>query len=254
MKINHLSVSRAGVWDQCEQQYKYKYHLELPSLEAEPIYFAYGSFIHKIAEEYVKNKGEALITEIAEKISNGTIPMGEGKKVPVLTLEYKQKMVEHLRSLKKITDQIGYDGKTEWPFEFDLDPPNKRNVVGFIDRLVIQDDKAWVLDYKTTKKGWWRKGPKDIANDLQLRCYARVVQKEFNLKAENIKTALYYLDGGELVGATFSEESLDKVEKELLDVYRDIEGRSPDKVWGKVGDWCKRCPYAKICPFYGGKK
>jgi CRISPR/Cas system-associated exonuclease Cas4 (RecB family) len=249
MKIEHLSVSRVGVWELCRQQYKYKYHEKVPSLEEEPIYFAYGSIVHKIAEKYVEEKGEVLISEIAENVLNGKIPLGEGKKLTPLTSEYKGKLVYHIRAIKKISDQLGYEGKTEWPFRYDLDPPNGKIIVGFIDRLVQKDDKFWILDYKTTKKGPWRKGPKEIAGDLQLRTYARIVQKTFDAKPENIKAALYYLDGAELVGASFSAQSLDNVEEELLKNYVAIETTNPNSVIGNVGNHCNRCDYRKICPF-----
>lgn len=250
MNIDHLSVSRVQTWEQCRQLYKYKYHQKLPSLEEDPIYFAYGSIIHKIAEEYIVNKGNRAINEIANDVLNGKIPMDDGKKLPKLPTEYKNKLIEHIRSIKKITEQIGYEGYTEWEFNYDLDPPNKKIVMGYIDRLIQKDDKIWILDYKTTKKGWWRKGPKNIKGDLQLKTYARVVQKTFNIKAENIKAALYYLEGNELVGACFSEESLDKVEKELLNHYSEIENTNPNKVLGNVGNHCARCQFRKICPFY----
>ena len=250
MKIDHLSVSRVGVWQLCQQQYKYRYHEKLPSLEEDPIYFIYGSIVHKIAEKYIEAKGEILISEIAENVMNGKISM-DGKPVPKqLPTEYKNKLIEHIRAIKKISDQLGYDGETEWEFNYDLDPPNKRVVNGYIDRLVQKDDKFWILDYKTTKKGPWRKGAKDITSDLQLRTYARVVQKTFDVRAENVKAALYYLDGAELVGACFSESSLDSVERELLKYYLDIEKTNPNGVLGNVGSHCSRCDYRKICPFY----
>ena len=58
MKIEHLSVSRKQLWDQCNQAYKYKYHLRLASQEPEPEYFLYGKLVHKVAEEYVKNRNK----------------------------------------------------------------------------------------------------------------------------------------------------------------------------------------------------
>ena len=145
MKIKHLSVSRVGVWLLCRQQYKYKYHEELPSLEDEPIYFAYGSIIHKIAEKYIESKGEILVSEIAENVMNGKIPLGGDKKIPKLPSEYKNKLVEHIRAIKKISDQLGFDGETEWEFNYDLDPPNNRIVMGYIDRLLQKGDNFWIL-------------------------------------------------------------------------------------------------------------
>lgn len=254
MKINHLSISRLQVWRLCQKQYEYKYHLELPIPGKEPIYFLYGSIIHKIAEKYIENSGKIPLNELAESVLKGKIELNDrGKPVKAtkinLPAEYKKKLPEHLRYLQKITNQLGFGGKTEWPFEYDLDPPNKRCVVGYIDRLIQKDDKFWIIDYKTSKQGWHRKNAKNITDDLQLRCYARIVQKTFDVKAENIKTALYYLEGGELIGACFSEDSLERIEKDLLKAYLDIESTQPSNVWGNVGDHCRMCPYLALCPF-----
>lgn len=250
MKIPYISVSRLQTYQVCPQQYKYKYHLELAPMGEEPIYFAYGSIIHRIAEEYILNKGEIGINEIANDVLSGKIELGDGKKVPKLPTEYKNKIPEHIRAIKKISDQIGYEGFTEYEFLMDLDPPNKKQVKGFIDRLVQKDDKFWILDYKTTKKGMWRKNAKTISNDLQLRTYARVIQREFGAAAHNIKTGLYYLEGAELVGACFTEQSLENVENELIKYYDEIKNTEPNTVLGHVGQHCSRCDWRKVCPFY----
>lgn len=36
LTIEHMSVSRHGVWKLCQQQYKYKYHLKVVSDSPEP--------------------------------------------------------------------------------------------------------------------------------------------------------------------------------------------------------------------------
>jgi CRISPR/Cas system-associated exonuclease Cas4 (RecB family) len=250
MNITHISVSRKQVFDECQQKYKYKYHLSLDSGEPEPIYFAYGSIVHKIAEEYVRAKGERHITDVAQDVLDGKIELEPGVKALPLSGEYKKKLPEHLKAIAKITQQTGFDGELEYEFKYDLDPPHGRFVTGYIDRLIQKGDKFWILDYKTTKQGWWRKGPKDIVNDLQLRVYARVVQRNFGAKAENIKAALYYLDGAELVGVCFTEQSLKQAEEELLQTYLDIQNTPADLAKGKVGNHCQRCDYKKICPFF----
>jgi ATP-dependent helicase/DNAse subunit B len=255
MNINHISVSRYDVWQLCKQLYKFRYHLNIKTEESEPFYFLYGNIVHRSAEEYVLSKGKKLITEIANEIIEGKIPLEKKgfKKAPkkiILPEEYKRKLPLHLAAIMKITEQIGFDGKTEYEFEYDLDPPNKRLIVGYIDRIIIKENKFWILDYKTTKKGWWRKDKNDILTDLQLRLYARVIQKQFNAQPENIKAGLYYVEGEELIGACFSSQSLAQAEKELLNAYLEIENMHPDDAWGRVGDHCKRCEYRKICPFY----
>ena len=159
-------------------------------------------------------------------------------------------MPGHIRNVKKFADQIGYDGHLEWKFHYDLQPPDKHYITGFIDRLIIRGDKYFIIDYKTTKPGFYRKTTNSIRNDLQLRCYARVVQKEFGAKPENIRGALFYVTDGALIATKFNEESLAAAEQELHDAYKEITNTKPSEVHGRVGDQCRRCDYKKICPFY----
>lgn len=250
MNINHISVSRKKCFDTCSQQYKYRYHLKIPRPGAEPFYFVYGTIVHKIAELYVQNRGSIPIGEIAKDIIRGKIQIEEGQVCPPIPDDYKRKLQKHLRAIQNLTEKIGAEGLIEHAFRYDLDPPNDRCVTGFIDRLIIRDDKAWIIDYKTTKKGKWRVNRETVKHDLQLRMYSRVVQREFGLPAENIKAALYYLDGENLIACQYSETSLLQVEADLRESFITIEQADPDKVWGRVGYHCKNCDYCTICPFY----
>lgn len=245
MHIEHISVSRKKVFDLCQMKYRFQYHYSIKD-GVEPIYFAYGKIVHKIGELYVQNKGEKLIHEIAHEVLSEGV---EGQKV-TLPQEYRNRLPFHLKSLKKITDKVGFEGKTEYPFKHDLDPPNKRYVKGVIDRLIQNGDKFYIVDYKTTKQTPWRVGPKNILDDLQLRCYARAVQRDFGAKAENINCALYYLEGEEVVGARFSEETLKRTDEELLQAYLQIANTKPEDALGRVGEWCRRCEYKRVCSCY----
>ena len=246
----HISVSRKQLWDSCQQAYKFRYHLKIVSDEPEKPWFAYGKLVHKIAEVYVQEQGQKPIEEIATACLNGTIEVEKGQPPVKLSAEYKKKLPAHCRGIKDISDKIGYDGKIEHKFHFDLNPPHQHYITGFIDRLVIRGDRYFILDYKTTKKGNYRKNNNTIRYDLQLRCYARVVQKEFGAKPENIFAALYYLEGNELVSTGFNEASLASAEKELHDAYLHITNTHPNDVYGRMGDQCNRCEYRKICPVF----
>ena len=246
----HISVSRQQTWSDCQAKYRYKYHLKLISDEPVQPYFIYGKLVHKIAEVYVQEQGKKDINEITKECLSGKIEVEEGKGPAIIENEYKKKLPEHVKNIKTLTDKIGYDGKVEHFFHFDLDPPNNHFLTGVIDRLIVRGDKFFILDYKTTKKGRWRKNANTIRKDLQLRCYARVAQLEFGAKPENIRAALYYLDGGDLVATKFTEESLVSAQKELHDTFKHITSTNPNDVYGRVGDQCRRCEYKKMCSFY----
>lgn len=256
MNISHMSVSRKTLWDECKKKYYYKYHLKLDTDEEEPFHFTYGKIIHKIAEVYIENRGDKELQEVVKLVTEGKIPIEEKNEVfaPKIPYEYKFRMPGHLQSLNKITKEIGYDGHLEWDFKYDLDPPNNKFVIGFIDRLIIKNNKAFILDYKTTKRGKFRKNKNTVKTDLQLMTYARIVQKEFNIPAENIHTALFYLEGGNLISTKFSEKSLEEAESILLNCYNEINDYDEKNAWGNVGYHCRFCEYSKICPFYQNKK
>ena len=244
----HISVSRKQTWNECQQKYKFRYHLKMIPEGPEQPYFTYGKVVHKIAEVFVQEQGQRTIDEIASDVLAGRIEYQEGLGKPSLGREYMSKLPSHIRNIKEITEKIGFDGETEWQFKFDLQPPDNHIITGFIDRLIVRGEKYFILDYKTTKKGGWRKNANTIKKDLQLRCYARVVQKKFGAKAENINCALYYLEGGDLVSSKFSEESLIAAEQEIHDTYKHIISTHPDDVYGMVGNHCHRCDYLQVCP------
>jgi CRISPR/Cas system-associated exonuclease Cas4 (RecB family) len=255
MKIEHISISREGTWSECAKKYYYRYHLgKLPPVE--PVYFLYGKIVHKIIETYTLGAGKRDINEIVKSVLGGDIELEEGKdgkpgkKAGPLPIDYRAKLPEHLRSFMKLTKSIGFEGKVEWKFEHDLDPPNNRKLVGVIDRLLLTKDQCFIIDYKTTKRGPWRKTKATIGNDLQLQCYARIAQKNFGYKAEQIRCALFFLEGCETVDAQFSQETIDGVESRLLNVYKLIEATDAETAPGTVGKHCFRCDYKNICPYY----
>jgi len=256
LTIEHMSVSRHGVWNLCHAQYKYKYHLKVISNQPEPSYFLYGKIVHRAAEEYVKRKGTTPILHCAGEVFQGKLLLEDDQQVaPKLPPEYsKEKLISHLRPIEALHQRIGFAGETEWPFLFDIDPPHKRNVKGFIDRLMITKDgtRAFILDYKTSKKNGWRKTRANINQDLQLRTYAYVVNKEFGVAPENIRGALFYLEGAEIIDARFTKASLEAARDELLMAYKQIQNTKPGDVWGSPGNHCFRCEFSGICPFFGG--
>jgi ATP-dependent helicase/DNAse subunit B len=255
MDISHISVSRKQCFDLCQAQYRLRYHIKLEPEEKEPFYFIYGNIVHAIFEEYVKSRGTVTLEHVAQEVLEGRIPVTEDKQgnpifAPKLELEYKKRFPGHMSSIKKLCDRIGLEGITEYGFKYDLDPPHGRYAVGFIDRLIQKGDQFVIIDYKTTKKGMFRKDTSSITKDLQLRCYARVVQRQFNAPAENIRAALYYLEGGDLIGAKFSHQSLVDAENELLETYKKIQSTPEQAAWGNVGQHCRSCSYRKRCPHY----
>ena len=190
MRIDHLSVSRTQCFDLCQQQYKYRYHLKVIPDKPEQIYFMYGKLVHKAAEMYVEEKGKRPIQEIGKLLLNGEIPFEGTNSLARLTTEYHNKFWNHLANIQKLTEKVGFDGEIEYKIEYDLDSPNKKILLGFIDRLIIKNNTALIIDYKTSKDNAWRKNKQTIKQDLQMNAYAFVVHDQFGIPPENIHAAL----------------------------------------------------------------
>jgi len=250
MNIEHISVSRSKSYKQCPYYYKLKYHDKIPNPGEEQFYFVYGKIIHKIAEQVIQEKGTRKISEVVNDVLSGDIEIEEGKKAPHLPVDYKKRLPSHIKAIEKLNKSIGYEGITEHKFKYDLESPNGKFVTGFIDRIIIRGDKAWILDYKTTKKGPFRENKSTIRYDPQLRIYSRVVQKEFGIDPKNIKAALYYLEDEVILHSSYEEDSLESIEKELLEIYNEIYQHPPDHARGITGNHCNRCEYRDMCPFF----
>jgi CRISPR/Cas system-associated exonuclease Cas4 (RecB family) len=253
MNIEHISVSRSKSYKQCAYYYKLKYHDKIPNPGEEQFYFTYGKIIHKIAECHVLENGKRPLNEVAEDVFKGRIEIEDGKIAPPLPVEYRKRVPMHMRAIESLNKQIGCDGITEYKFRYDLESPKKKFVTGFIDRIIVRGDKAWIIDYKTTKKGPFRENRQTIRYDPQLRIYCRVIQKEFGIEAKNIKAALYYLEDAELLSSSYDQDSLETIERELLEIYDRITAHGPDDASGSVGQHCQRCEYKDMCPFFRNK-
>lgn len=253
MDIKYISVSRAGVFEECQQKYKFRYHLKVePPVPQQP-YFTFGSVVHKIIEEHTLSEGKENIHDISKKVLWGDIPIDKDSEIiprKDLPDAYLKRLPKMIDAYLKLSKKIGFDGECEWKFNYDLDQPNEKCVYGFIDRLIKKDGKYIIIDYKTSKKSKWRKNKRDIVGDLQLQCYSMVVANYFDVDPSNVYAALYYLEGEEFIGAQFNRETLEKTKQVLLDTYNRIQNIHPDKAWGRVGQQCKRCDYKSICPFY----
>lgn len=250
MEIEHISVSRSDCYRECPYKYRLKYHDKVPSPLPEQFYFTYGKIIHKIAEVCVVENGSRPIKEVAKDVLEGRIAVEGEKKAPPLPPDYKSRLPGHLKALERLNKGIGYSGITEFKFKYDLEVPNGKMVTGFIDRIVIKEDMAFVIDYKTTKAGPYRDNKESVKKNKQLRIYSRVVQREFGFPPERIRAGLYYLEGEESVGSSYTGEALDAVESELLGFYNSIKSHKPEEAFGKVGNHCNRCEYRDMCPFF----
>ena len=248
-----MSVSRSNCFEQCQQQYKFKYHLKTIPDRPEQIYFTYGKIVHSAAEFFVEGKGQRKIREIVDDIMSGELEFEGSEKIYMLDADYRRKLYEHTAFIEKFTEKVGYEGEIEHEVKYDLNPPNNKIFLGYIDRLIIKGNQAIILDYKTSKDNSYRKTKTTIKSDLQLCAYALYVHEHFNIAPENIQAALVYLENPAIVNTNFTKKRLDDTKDILKKTYHIIENIDPDKVVGNVGYHCRRCDFNDKCAFYRAK-
>lgn len=254
MNIEHLSVSRSGCFDLCKQQYKFRYHLKVLADKPEQQYFTYGKLVHTAAEIYVESKGARPIHDIVTDLLQGRINFDGSQNMHNLDADYFKKIYAHTSVIERFTQKVGFDGEIEYEIKYDLDPPNNRTFLGYIDRLIVKNDRAIIIDYKTSKKNKYRKNKVTIKKDLQLNAYALYVSQKFSIAPENIQAALVYLEEPEVVSTNFTLKGLEETKEFLRKSYIDIESYPEEKVKGSVGFHCQRCDYNESCTFYSFSK
>lgn len=252
MFIEHLSVSRDSCFRLCEQQYKFKYHLKVVPNVHEQLYFTYGKLIHAAAENYVLRKGSTPIKDIIEELLQGKLEFDGYDNVCRLDETYYSKLYRHADFVEKFSQRIGFEGEIEHEIKYDLHPPHGKYFLGYIDRLIIKNDSALIIDYKTSKNNSWRKNKVTIKKDLQMCAYALYVHEKFNIKPEKIEAALVYLEEPkQIINTNFTIETLRATKKYLKESYLEIEEKKPENIKPTVGSHCQRCDFFDQCP-YGG--
>ena len=111
---------------------------------------------------------------------------------------------------------------------------------GRIDRIdKLPDGTFEVIDYKT---GALKKNIK-LDNDLQLSIYALACRDV--LKIPISKLSLYYLEGNEKISTTRTDNQLNNLDKEIIELIRNMES---SKFNPTSGYHCSYCDFKPICP------
>ena len=219
LKIEYLSVSQIETFKSCPLHYKLKYIYNLPTAKTASISF--GISIHNTLKdlyESVKERGDIKEKELLEIYKNNWIEEGfENKKHKQ---EFFKKGEQYLIGIlnNNFNKHIVPD-KLEEKFTIKLFKDLK--IGGTIDRIDLLDGgNLEIIDYKT---GANIPSQKDVDKDLQLSVYAIAASEMYNLKPEQTKLSLYYLDNQEKISTTRTTEQLEKIKEEIYEYKKEIE-------------------------------
>ena len=155
------SYSSISLFQQCPRKY---HRLRVVKDIVEPVqeHLLYGSAVHKAAEEYVRDG-----TPIPEKYAFIQEYLDPLKAMP------GEKLCEYEMGLTKDMQPCGFRDKGVW-------------FRGIADLLVINGDKARIVDYKTSKSSRY-------ADKKQLELLSLLTFKHFP-QVKTIKAGLLFLD------------------------------------------------------------
>lgn len=207
------SYSSIKTFDQCPKKY---YHLRVAKdVKDEPGEAAdYGTAVHLAAEEYIRDGVPipdkfAFMRPIVEKLA--ALP---GEKHCELKLGVTKASWGY--------DPCGFFDKEVW-------------YRGIVDLLVIDGDRAWMIDYKTGKNAKY-------ADMKQLDLMAGAIFVKFP-QVQKIKSALLYVVSNDLIKKTHYRDELDSYMEVFGDQLDRLEAAMDSGVFNaKSGPLCGWCP------------
>jgi hypothetical protein len=205
------SYSSMNLFKQCPQKY-YRLRIKKDIKEPESEAMRYGTEVHKAAEEFLLNG-----TPIPEKFAFIRKPL------ETLGAKEGQKLCEYKMGLTRGLEPCGFFDKGVW-------------WRGVADLVVLQEDRAWVVDYKTG-------GSSKYADTKQLELMALGVFAHFP-KVRKVKTGLLFVVANDFVKADFTRHEESVYWRPWLDDTLRLEKSIEADVWNPRPNFTCR----KWCP------
>ena len=217
------SYSNLNLYQQCPKKY---YHLRIAKdiKEAPSDAIAFGNKIHKIAQEYVEND----------------------KPIPAEYVEAMQPSLDKLKSMdgmKLCENKLG--------LTIDLKPCGffDKNVWwrGIADIIILQDDKAFTVDYKTGKKSQY-------ADLKQLEILSLALFKHYP-HIKKVKAGLMFFFAEDFVKADYSADQQDELWGPWVSDVGLLEDSVNSGVWNAKPNFTCRgwCPVTSCTHNQGAK-
>ena len=239
-----LSYSQLSDYETCPWRYRYKYVLRLPAPPTPPPSF--GISLHETLREFEMRR-----------IKGETISLGQFLKMyreHFLTGGYrerKEKEAYFLRGKRLLTDFYRrYQQKLFPPFMVEKGFEIKlggKTLAGRIDRIGKNAEGEFeLIDFKGGETSQKEEGDliKKAQKDDQLFLYTLAAKEALGITPKSV--ALFYLDGGKLIKANFSEKEIEKKTAEIEERIRKI---SHGDFEATPGPQCVWCPFNQICEF-----
>jgi putative RecB family exonuclease len=249
--VKIYSHSKLSTFEQCQLKYKYRYIDKIIPEVEKTIESLLGSIVHETLEWFynqVKNKKVPTIDETliyySVKWEENYIPEIINVSKEKTTTDFFNKgvqfIVNYYMKHQPFNENIL---ELEKEISVNLDKEGEYKIRGFIDKLNYNQEtqEYEVHDYKTSNSLPSRE---KIENDRQLALYSIAIKNEFGTD-KNVCLIWHYLAHNMKVCIRKTEEQLEQLKKEILDLIKEIENTK--EFPGDKSPLCNWCEYKSTC-------
>lgn len=246
------SPSRFSTFDNCPKQFEFRY-IQKIQRDTESIEAFVGKRVHEILER------------LYHHVARHSRPPSLRQVLDRYRGDWRLRWHEGVEIIKKENDTDHYLAhgarclenyyRSHYPFEdgetvaieenvhFKLDADGRYRARGIIDRLVRRRPSHYEIhDYKT---GSYLPPQARLDSDRQLALYQIGIQQTC-ADAEQVDLVWHYLSFNRTVRSSRSEEQLDRLRTETIDLIERIEATREFPT--KPGPLCRWCEYRDLCP------
>ena len=241
-KLVSLSYYHIDDYLTCPLKYKYVNILRVPIMEHHTV--IYGRAMHEAVSQYLLRKlnGDKVnMDEVLDCFEANFDPQG------FLDVSHQEERFRIgrealIRFYKDEENRKSIPKSIEEKFSFVI---GDNKITGRFDRIDMEKDGPVIMDFKTSAIKTQKDADKRVKESKQLALYALAYQHIFGVLP--IAVELYFLESGIIGRYELTEDNLDDVKEDILEVSAGIRQQSyPAKPEFKA---CTYCAYNQICPF-----